>query len=244
MRKTNFLSLLVLLTLAITSNAMAVSRHSRVRYRQARRRVRAHHRHIVWNPIVRGSHESLVRQNAEIDRLGLPRIEDDDQLQLLEDRKELVEIPESRSLRIAENLEPTHRYCKPWTLGFLQDLSEAYYQRFHQPIQVNSAVRTMEQQRQLRRHNPNAAPIEGDTASSHLAGTTVDLAKRGMTRAQRRWMGEYLKSLSDQGLIEAAEERRQACFHIMVAERYSGMHDDQRDTDTMDKTAAASGMPD
>jgi hypothetical protein len=34
-------------------------------------------------------------------------------------------------------------------------------------------------------------------------------------------MEDYLKNLRDQGLIEAAEERRQKCFHVMVSERYT-----------------------
>jgi hypothetical protein len=34
-------------------------------------------------------------------------------------------------------------------------------------------------------------------------------------------MEDYLKDLRDQGLVEAAEERRQACFHVMVSDRYT-----------------------
>jgi len=79
----------------------------------------------------------------------------------------------------------------------------------------------MEQQQKLRRHNGNAAPEVGEHASSHLAGITVDLAQRGVTRAQHTWIEEYLKNLRDQGLVEAAEERRQACFHVMVSDRYT-----------------------
>jgi hypothetical protein len=36
-----------------------------------------------------------------------------------------------------------------------------------------------------------------------------------------QWIEEYLKNLRDQGLVEAAEERRQACFHVMVSDRYT-----------------------
>jgi len=88
-------------------------------------------------------------------------------------------------------------------------------------LQVNSAVRTMEQQQKLRRHNRNAAPEVGDLTSSHLAGTTVDLARRGLTQAQHQWIESYLKDLRDQQLIEAAEERRTLCFHVMVSDRYT-----------------------
>ena len=36
-----------------------------------------------WNPMFRPSHDSLLRQNEEIDRLDLPRIQDDDELEAL-----------------------------------------------------------------------------------------------------------------------------------------------------------------
>ena len=74
----------------------------------------------------------------------------------------------------------------------MQDLSEVYYRQFHAQIQVNSAVRTVKVQKKLRRRNRNAAPAEGDTASSHLAGITVDLQRRGMTKEQIRFVERYL----------------------------------------------------
>ena len=207
--------LLSFLVFACT-HAFALMHHNQ--HRSVRRR--SHHRRLLWNPLLRGSHESMLRQNEEIDRLGLPRIADDEQLELLEQRRELMPIEATRELRIHPQLEPKNRYCRPWTLDFLHDFSSAFYQEFHQPIQVNSAVRTVEQQHRLRRHNRNAAPETGDTASSHLAGLTVDISKRGINRREKKWINAYLLKLKDQNLIEGAEERRQAVFHIMVSERY------------------------
>jgi len=171
-------------------------------------------------PELRGSRDSLVKQNAEIDRAGLERIEDDEQLQQLEDSGALVPIAESRSLKINPELEESRRYCRPWTAQFVSDLSREFYEKFHQPLQVTSAVRTAEQQRHLMRINGNAAPAEGDVASSHLAGTTVDIGKRGLTRKEHKWVADYLARLKEQDVIEPEEERRQACFHIMVSNRY------------------------
>jgi len=226
----------MLLLLAFGAGEAAAMSRGRVSAssRKKHRRVR-----VVWNPLLRGSYDSMLRQNEEIDRLELPRIQNDDELESMILRQELVGIDETNSLRVAANIEPTKRFCRPWTNEFLTDLSEAYYQEFRQPIQVNSAVRTVEQQRKLRRHNRNAAPIDGDTASSHLAGTTVDLAKRGLSRKQKKWLDAYLKNLADQGLIEAAEERRQACYHIMVTSKYSEWRN-AADTIAEDKTATVS----
>ena len=173
-----------------------------------------------WNPVLRGSHDSLLRQNEEIDRLKLTRISDDQQLEELELRGELVSLHDSKAMQIASNLELNRRFCRPWTRAFLEDLSQAFYAQFHQPIQVTSAVRTVDQQARLQRWNHNAAPIDGDTASSHLAGLSIDIGKGPMSRKQRAWIDQYVLKLQQLGLVEAAEERRQACYHIMVSERY------------------------
>src|SRR5579872_783390 len=145
----------------------------------------AHHRHLRWtrwNPMFRPSHESLLIQNAEIDRLELPRIEDETELEALKADGSLLEIRSGEMLRFDPRLDPSRRYCRSWTLNFVDDLSQAFYHRFHQQIQVNSAVRTVKIQKRRRRHNRHAAPADGDTASSHLAGVTVDLQRRGMSK--------------------------------------------------------------
>ena len=192
-------------------------------------RILHHLRGVLWNPLFRPSHDSLLRQNEEIDRLDLPRIQDDNELKALKVSGELVPILESDSLKIERSLDPSRRYCRPWTRDFVRDLSEVYYRQFHEQIQVNSAVRTVKVQKKLRRHNRNAAPADGDTASSHLAGITVDLQRRGLTKEQIRFVEHYLFYLNALGLVEPEEESRHWCFHVMVSERYS----DWRQTQTI-----------
>jgi hypothetical protein len=216
-------SIILLLSLIFASQAFAMNAHNRSRRHHHHRATRV--RRVIWNPLLRGSHDSLLRQNEEVDRLNLPRIADDDELALLEASHALVPIENSRYLTVASNLQANRRYCRPWTRDFVEDLGRAYYEEFHQPIEVTSAVRTIEQQRRLRRHNRNAAPEGGDTASSHLAGITVDILKRGMTRRQHRWIEEYFYELKEQGLIEPEEERRQPVFHVMVSDRYTEWRD-------------------
>jgi hypothetical protein len=211
-----------LLVLVLTS-ALATAASIRSPYHPSYHRHTLRHARLrlaPWNPILRGSHDSLLRQNEEIDRLRLTRIKDDQQLEELELRGELVGLHDSPAMQIASNLELNRRFCRPWTRDFLEDLSQAYYSQFHQPIEVTSAVRTVDQQARLQRWNHNAAPIDGDTASSHLAGLTVDIGKRGMNRSERAWVSQYVLRLQEFGLVEAAEEHRQACFHIMVSNRY------------------------
>lgn len=180
---------------------------------------------MFWNPLFRPSHDSLIRQNEEIDRLDLPRIQDDQELEELISTEELVPIVPGQTLRIDPRLDSDRRYCRPWTRDFLEDLSADYYKEFHGQIQVNSAVRTVLVQKKLRRHNRNAAPETGETASSHLAGITVDIQRRGMSRQQIKWMEQYMLPLKDLGLVEPEEERHQWVFHVMVSERYTDFRD-------------------
>lgn len=175
----------------------------------------------------RPSHESLLLQNAEVNRLDLPRIQDDNELEALKASGALLPIRAGETLRFDPRLDPSRRYCRPWTRDFVEDISVAYYHRFHEQIQVNSAVRTVKVQKKLRRHNRNAAPADGDTASSHLAGVTVDLQRRGMTKQQVRWMEHYLFYMKALGLVEPEEERHQWVFHIMVSGHYSEWRDTQ-----------------
>jgi len=213
--------LICLVLVALTAQGFAASR---TRYSHRHRRVR----HLHWNPMFKGSHEMLVKQNEIIDTLELPRIADDDELIDVIQNEELVELQQTPALRIAANLKETRRYCKPWTRDFVQDFSQAFYNEFKKPIQVNSAVRTVQQQKKLRRRNRNAGPIEGETASTHLTGISLDISKRGLTRAQHKWVEEYFLPLKTLGLIDPIEERRQAVFHVVVFDRYTEWRESQQ----------------
>jgi hypothetical protein len=214
------LSVLACFGTSAVAATTATTLHRTVRHRH-------HFRFLRWNPMFRPSHESLLLQNAEVNRLDLPRIQDDKELEALKASGALLPIRAGEALRFDPRLDPSRRYCRPWTRDFVEDVSLAYYNRFHEQIQVNSAVRTVKGQKKLRRHNRNAAPAEGDTASSHLAGVTVDLQRRGMSKQQVRWMEHYLFYMKQLGLVEPEEERHQWVFHIMVSGHYSEWRDTQ-----------------
>ena len=219
--KTQRVSLVIVLAVAVCGQAFGLHQVVPSHHVHRAPRRRAHFRRILWNPVFRPSRDSLLRQNLEIDRLELPRIQNQAELDQLIARQELVPIVAGQTLRFDPRLDPDRRYCRPWTREFLDDLSAAYYKEFHGQIQVNSAVRTVKVQKKLRRHNRNAAPAEGEIASSHLAGLTVDIQRRGLSREQIKWMQDYMLPLKEQGLIEPEEERHQWVFHVMVSGRYT-----------------------
>jgi LAS superfamily LD-carboxypeptidase LdcB len=169
---------------------------------------------------LKGSLESLERQNVKTDKDNLERILDEDDLKDRIANKVLVPIPVSASLAVNTNLPETHRYVRPWTATFLSDLSEAHAQHFQDPLQVTSAVRTVEYQKQLMQVNGNATNAEGDIVSPHLTGATIDIGKGAMSRAEIAWMRNRLEQLQLQGKIDVEEEFHQACFHITVYKAY------------------------
>jgi hypothetical protein len=209
----------------------ALRAHARIRADIARRR--RHGRlaplpaelrpvHLSIPPPLRGSHESLVRQNEMAEAEGLERILDDADLDERIAHGSLVPVPVSATLRINPELPENRRYCRPWTAAFLSDLARAHAARFGEsPLEVTSAVRTVEYQRQLRHINGNAAAADGDIASPHLTGSTIDIAKQGLSAREIGWMRGFLIPLEQAGKIDVEEEFRQSCFHISVYKSYA-----------------------
>lgn len=169
---------------------------------------------------LRGSHESLLRQNTRSDDEGLERILDDDDLNDRIAEGLLVPVPTTVALAINGSLPVNRRYCRPWTASFLTDLSHAHTAEFKSPLMVTSAVRTVEYQKKLMGVNGNAAPAEGDVASPHLTGGAIDIAKSQMSKKEIAWMRRWLLPLQDAGQIDVEEEFKQACFHITVYDTY------------------------
>jgi Family of unknown function (DUF5715) len=176
---------------------------------------------LVVPPPMRGTREILMHQNLIADEEGLSRIQDDDDLRRMRGERMLVDFPESMSLRVNAELAGDRRCARPWTVRFAADIARAYYARFRQPLQVNSAVRTVAYQLRLRRVNGNAAGIGGEMASPHLTGEALDFGKRDMSTAEIAWMRTYLRPLMQVGKVDVEEEFQQACFHISVYRSYA-----------------------
>jgi hypothetical protein len=178
--------------------------------------------HLAMPPPLRGSHQSLVHQNEMAEAEGLERIQDDADLEDSIAHRSLVPLPASGGLHVNTDLPENRRYCRPWTAKFLRDLARAHSARFaSSALEVTSAVRTVEYQRQLRTVNGNAAAADGDIASPHLTGGTIDLAKQGLSAKEVGWLRGWLIPLEQAGKIDVEEEFRQSCFHISVYKSYS-----------------------
>jgi hypothetical protein len=174
---------------------------------------------VVPAPL-KGSREILAHQNEMADAEGLERIRNNDELHRLRAAHQLVDFPETDGLRVNPELSADRRCARVWTVKFAADVSRAFYARFHGPLELNSAVRTVAYQARLQRVNGNAAATAGELASPHLTGQAVDFGKHGMTIEEIAWMRAYLKPLMDAGKLDVEEEFQQACFHISVYRSY------------------------
>jgi len=214
----------------VTGTAVHAATHPTTKKGSSKVHKTAHHSNVAlppgfhwrishWTMVFPGSHDLLVQQNQELDRSQAFRVANDFDLMQHELAQELVPVNETDALKLAANLEDNRRYCRPWTRDFLEDFSQAFYAEFHTPLLVNSLVRTMQQQHSLRRHNRFAAPEWGDTASTHLAGVSFDLSRRGLTAEQYAWITTYLMPLKEAGMVDPIEER-QPVLHVVVYEKY------------------------
>jgi uncharacterized protein YcbK (DUF882 family) len=174
---------------------------------------------VVPAPL-KGSREILIHQNQMADDEGLERVRNDAALNKLRAAHQLVDFPDTASLRVNPELTAQRRCARVWTVRFAEDMAKAYYARFHEPLQLSSAVRTVSYQLRLRRVNGNAAATGGEAASPHLTGQAVDFGKSGMSIEEIAWMRAYLKPLMDAGKVDVEEEFQQACFHVSVYKTY------------------------
>lgn len=168
--------------------------------------------------VLRGSPESLERQNKILDDAGIVRMLNDVQLERHIASGELVPLRVRSGVVVDEDHIPERfRFVRVDVLEYLEELGVAFVHDFPgRIIRINSAIRTIVYQQTLRRRNANAAPALGPKASSHLAGATVDIAKKDMTSAEIRWLRNYFCNDERQGSVEATEEFQQAVFHVMV----------------------------
>lgn len=174
---------------------------------------------------LKGTPDSLRRENAAAEWASLVYIEDDVMLATLKRAGELVPIPETAGVKIDARLDEKWAWVRPWVAEFLHDLGRDFHKVHQSAFRVSSAVRTVEYQGFLTLINLNAAPVTGDRRSTHPTGATIDITKRFLTPREIKWLGARLRSLKGQGLIEATEEFSQTVFHIMVLPR---QQDDSR----------------
>ena len=182
---------------------------------------------------------SVALENSYADKAGIARFTDRESLKAGIASGVLVPIPITSCPKLPE----FRRYVRPTAAEFLRELDARFYLATRRFLIVDSAVRSADVQKQVARHNRNAAPANGDRASSHERGTTFDIASRrvyfngwaNMRRREYRWLLIQLAYYQGIGRIHVIEER--SCLHIMVREDYDvpRISNIQSGSDTIDR---------
>lgn len=148
---------------------------------------------ITAQTSLRGSRGSLVEQNEVANKEKLTRIENERAIARFVKAGFFVSIPNGRyGLRVDPRLERNRRYCRPWTVQFLKDLGTRFQNKFKKSLTINSCVRDIETQEDLRDRNGNAAATTGVRASSHLTGATADIKRLGLSRREQEFVRSRL----------------------------------------------------
>ena len=172
------------------------------------------HKRAVSSPVLFSTAGSLSAQNAEADRLHLPRIQNKEELTELINDGELAPLVSLPALYIKPKNE--HAYLRPWAAVLAESLAEDFYEQAHVQLTLTSGIRTVQEQRSLRRWNHNAAAPTGPQASVHTTGIAFDISRTGLSRAQQKWLEVHLWYLQQTGRVIVEEEQKQPCFHIVA----------------------------
>ena len=131
---------------------------------------------------------------------------------------------------IINKLGHSHPYLVPKAVKLLDDIGDRFQDKLDENdkgnyyFRVSSLLRTGESQRKLGKSNSNAAQN-----SSHLYGTTFDIAYKNVVKKPFPWMrrevadASVIKLLSDaigelrkEGRCLVVTEYKEKCFHITV----------------------------
>ncbi|MBX6362994.1 MAG: hypothetical protein IRZ00_03920 [Gemmatimonadetes bacterium] len=152
-------------------------------------------------PDLRGSHDSMVRQNQAAQENNYAFARDEQQIHELIGRNELVEVRPSQELAFKG---VSYAYARPVVREFVERLAHDYHEACDTPLVVTSLVRP------LSRQPRNASPL-----SVHPAGMAVDMHIPPLP-ACRIWLEKRLLALEARGVIDVTRERRPPHFHVAV----------------------------
>ena len=159
------------------------------------------------------NHGSVLLENQAADAIGAFKYTTQEQVDEAVYAGHLAALYNHNIYVVCPKLPVNRRYALPATVVFVEQLSLEFYDQFHAPLMVDSAIRPATTQKWLMHRNRNAAPAYGERASSHERGTTIDFSKR-LTKAQYQWIVYRLLYYRAIERILVIEEK--SCLHIFV----------------------------
>jgi hypothetical protein len=101
---------------------------------------------------------------------------------------------------------------RPQALKILEELAQAYHDKFDRPLPVSSLIRPEQYQHVLHRFNRAAVLID---TPPHSTGLAFDIDYRYMSGAEQNFLMSELARMKDAGRIEVIRERK-ANYHVFA----------------------------
>lgn len=148
------------------------------------------------------SRPGLLRQVRAANDHGFAYAYDDDDVQTMAQRGELVRLAGNRDYDVKSTV--SRPYARPEVKLFVERLAGQYRGACGQKLVVTSLVRPKTRQPR------NSSPL-----SVHPTGMALDLRVSDV-RACRAWLETALLNLERRGVLEAARERRPPHYHVVL----------------------------
>lgn len=152
-------------------------------------------------PSLRGSPESMVRQNRVAKENDYSFLRDGEEVRRLADKGLLVRVAGGEDWRLAKVSFP---YTRPDVATFIERLAPQYRDACGERLVVTSLTRPTANQ-----------PGNAHELSVHPAGMAVDL-RISKKAACRGWLESTLLALESRGLLDVTRESRPPHYHVAV----------------------------
>lgn len=177
---------------------------------------------------LKGSPDSMVRQNAEAKDLDFTFLRTPRQVRAFAREGVLVRVSPTSDMALAGVSYP---YARPEVKLFVERLATRYREACGERLVVTSLTRPLTRQ-----------PRNAHKLSVHPAGMAADL-RRSRRAACRTWIEQTLLDLENQGVLDATKESRPAHYHVAVFPREYEAFVDAGEDDSGDDAAADSAPP-
>ena len=186
-----------------------------------------------WNIAKLNDNNTIHLENAQ--RMGIQPFQTNQDLENnIESfvfRSKLKKLKDCDTYKLKE-LTHSYPYLVPKAVDLLDEIGDRFEEKLHAInipsyyMLISSVLRTKESQNGLGKRNTNAVAL-----SAHMYGTTFDISykeflplhgkhpREGFCRHDmlRHPLGEVLTEMSNEGRCKVIREKKQACFHITVA---------------------------
>ncbi len=110
------------------------------------------------------------------------------------------------------------RLVNPPTKALLEEIADAYQQKFKRPLRLTSMTRSMEYQLMLNNTNPETFRVTGKgSLPPHTSGGAFDIARKHLTAEEQNFILAKLAETERLGKTDSTIEYGvNACFHVFV----------------------------